>query len=407
MKTKAKTARRFAAWFFGLIALFTLLMTLAYCIPTERIEYRQDLSAYIVAAERDAIWESNPFNVDASRQDYFTDALMLDRVLAQDAQASPLKQAMSMNDYGRYWHGYMAWLRPLLVLFSLWDIRYLYMCAFFLLTGLVMALIGKRLPGVGCALAFLASLVACYIVIIPTSLQYCPVFLVMLSAALVLLLRYDRLDESGLLLLFMVVGMVTNFVDLLTVPLLTLGIPLLLLLEMDMHRRGEERVRMLLRRIVLCSLCWGMGYALCWIAKWCLGSLIVGENVFSSAQDKATQWLGGTDTAPQGWRIDAIVNNVAVFFLPHGKRMAAWLLVPAAAYALCFACFRNPHWRRALALLPVSLYPYVWYAVFSYHSFVHTWFTYRLQAITLLGVLLFLIELVDWKQCAEAIRRRN
>ena len=406
MKTSGKTAMRFARTALGLIALFTLLLTLVYCIPAKWVESRQALSIEMVGEESEWAEEGNLYRVISARQDYYTDTVMLERVLAEDEQLSPLGAAMSMNGYGRYWHGYMVLLRPLLLLFSLQEIRYILMWAFFLLTGAAVVQIERKLPGGACAFAFLASLVACYIVIIPTSLQYSWVFLVLLTASLLLLLHCDRMDESGAALLFMAVGMVTNFVDLLTVPLLTLGIPLLLLLELDMHRRGEERVRVLLRRAVCCTFAWCVGFGLCWIAKWCIGSIVLGENVFSSAQDRASMWLG-IDVAEGNWRLATLVNNFITFFLPHGRRMLVWLLAPAAAYAVCLARFRHPHWRRALVLLPVCAYPYIWYAVFSYHSFCHTWFTYRTQAMTLMGALLFLAELVDWKRCREAFAARR
>lgn len=65
------------------------------------------------------------------------------------------------------------------------------------------------------------------------------------------------------------------------------------------------------------------------------------------------------------------------------------LLLVAAALFACIAFVRR---RRllvvplvpVLALLALSLVPYVWYLAVSNHSWVHYWFTWRNQAVTVL-----------------------
>ena len=398
---KGGLALRYAAWFFGMIALFTVSMTLAYCIPQEALAFKQETSVDILDMEHGAF--GNFFGVDPGRLDNQTDSLMIDQVLPADSSMSPLEAAMSVNDYSRYWHGYMVFLRPLLIKLNLWQIRYVNMFAFFLLTGGVFLMIDRKLSG-GYAFAFLASLIACYIVIVPMSLQYNSVFLVLLCAMLFLLLRYERMTPEGAPLFFMVVGMITNFLDFLTAPLLTLGMPLLLLLELDMHRQERTTLAFLLKRLVLCSVAWGAGYALCWVSKWIIGSLVLGESVFDSAGDHAAGWLA--NNWGQYGRLYACQYNFWFFFLIHGKRVYLPLIIPAVAYAICLFRFPAKNVKNACILLPVCLYPYLWYMVMTNHSLFHTWFTNRLQAMTLFGALMFMIELVDWKRCKEALGRR-
>ena len=402
MKKNAHPMLRYAAWFLALIALFTLAMTLVYCIPTNWIAYRHETSSYILDMEEEkGVWFGNFFGVEAGRLDNTTDSLMIDELMQVEPGQSALEAAMSVGGYSRYWHGYHVFLRPLSVFFDYWQIRYINMFAFFLLVGAVMLMISKKLRGEGRAIAFLASLIACYIVVVPVSLQYHSVFLIFLSASFVLLARYEQLTKRSIPLFFMVVGMVTNFLDFLTAPLLTLGMPLLLLLELDMHSRDRVTVVLLLRRIIVCSIAWWMGYALCWVSKWCIGSLVLGESVFLSAEGAATMWLGNA------WgtygRLIACAKNFEYFFLAHGKRVYFPLIIPAVAYAICALRFPNKDWKRALVLLPIGLYPYVWYVTLANHSLFHTWFTNRLQAMTLFAVLLFLIELVDWQRLKDAM----
>lgn len=406
MRRYGRVALRYAVWFFGMIAVFTAAMTLVYCIPQEKIAYKQETSAYILdMEEQGGVWFGNFFGVDSGRLDNTTDSLMMDSVLL-DEGLPPLERAMSIGGYSRYWHGYQVFLRPLLTFLTYWQIRYVNMFAFFLLLCAVLLAMQRVLGGVT-AMAFMASLVACYIVIVPMSLQYHSVFLVLLTASLVLLC-VGRMSTCGAPLFFMVVGMVTNFVDLLTAPLLTLGIPLLLLLEMDLHDEKQMSIVSLILRLIFCSLAWGAGYALCWISKWCIGSVVLGESVFSGAGDHALMWIGN-NWGKYG-RLIACAQNFKAFFLAHGKRVFFPLILPAVAYLYCLARFRSRRAGRAWVLLIVCLYPYVWYPVLANHSLFHTWFTNRLQAITLFGVLLFLIEWVDWNEVLRAFdtgRRRG
>jgi len=38
-------------------------------------------------------------------------------------------------------------------------------------------------------------------------------------------------------------------------------------------------------------------------------------------------------------------------------------------------------------LLVISIYPIIWYVVLTNHSNIHSWFTYRICAITLLSII--------------------
>jgi len=394
MTVLRRRAWRYVVCFAALIGLFAAAMTTAYCIPYEKIEYRQDASAYALRAEGEDLWFGNFFGVDASRLDNTTDSLMIDGVLIEDTSMSALEAAMSVNDYPRYWHGYMAVLRPLMVFFSYYQIRYINMFAFFLLLGAVFLQLYKRL-GTLRAFSFLFSMIMCYIVVIPVSLQYVSVFLIMLCAMLAILIGYERISDMPLL--FMAIGMITNFFDFLTVPVMTLGMPLLICLALDM----KEQPSKLVRRWFFCSLAWGLGYALCWVSKWVIGSLVLSENVFASAAGKATQW---TQDGWGGGRIQAVIKNFQYFFLAQGKK--AFVPVFLLLIVWLAAALRYPARRRWMVCiyLPVCLYPYVWYLAMTNHSIFHTWFTNRSQAMTVFGLSLALYDLVDWQKLKQAVR---
>lgn len=384
----------------AVLAAFVLLMTLAHCIPNSMVAYHQETSKTILSMESEWIWFGNFFGVDAGRLDNTTDNIMVDGVIIQDDGMSPLQAAMSVNGYSRYWHGYLVFLRPLMIWLNYWQIRYVNMFVFFLLVCAVFRLIGKRV-GAGGAYSFAVALIACYIVIIPVSMQYISVFLVMLCSMAYMLIRYERMDMP---LFFMIVGMVTNFVDFLTAPILTLGMPLLLCLYMDIRCEEERPWRWYLGRIFTCSLLWGIGYGLCWASKWLIGTMVLGESVFESAAGHASYWT------QNNWGNDRIIaaeQNFAYFFLAQGKRVFFPFVPVILGGIVCAACFRSDKWKRAFCLVPVCTYPYVWYMVLANHSLYHTWFTNRAQAITLFGGCLFLCALTDGRKLRDWLQKRK
>ena len=49
------------------------------------------------------------------------------------------------------------------------------------------------------------------------------------------------------------------------------------------------------------------------------------------------------------------------------------------------------------AMLTIALFPYIWYFVFSNHSQLHYFYTYRIQAITLFAVFAAFGNAIQWK----------
>lgn len=385
-------AKRYIALFFGLIACFTLLMTLVYMIPQERVAYRQDISAYILSEEGEWRWLGNLFGTQAGRLDNTTDSLMMREVLVEDGSLNAFQAAMSVNGYARYWHGYMVLLRPMLLLYDYYQIRYINMFAFFLLLGLTLRQMDRRMGAVAAG-AFLFSLIACYLTVIPMSMQYSPAFYVMLFAVLALVSRSEPFRDEELPLLFMTVGMVVCFLDLLTVPLLTLGMPLLCWIFLDLRARPERSVWARMRLMLACCVAWTLGYGLCWASKWVIASLTLGENVLADAVNSILFRTGndGGDIS----RAQTLSTNLSHFFNAYGLRVSLLTGLPVLLLALCALCFPADRRGRALQYLPVMAMPLVWYMVLNNHSSVHFWFTNRLMAISLFGLLLMLDEAAD------------
>ena len=396
-------AKRYIARFLGLIVCFTLLMTLVYTIPQDQVSYRQDISAYILSEEGEWRWLGNLFGTQAGRLDNTTDSLMMSEVLVEDGSLNAFEAAMSVNGYARYWHGYMVLLRPMLLLYDYYQIRYINMFAFFLLLGVTLRQMDRRMGAVAAG-AFLFSLIACYLTVIPMSMQYSPAFYVMLFAVLAMVSHSSPMRDAELPLLFMTVGMVVCFLDLLTVPLLTLGMPLLCWIHLDLRARPERDVRVRMKLMLSCCVAWTLGYGLCWACKWVMASLALGENVVADAIDSILFRTGsdGGDIS----RVQTLGTNLSHFFNAYGLRVSLLTGLPVLLLALCALCFPAKGRARALQYLPVMTMPLVWYAVLNNHSSVHFWFTNRLLAILLFGLLLMLDEAADVRRARAWFENR-
>ena len=387
---------RYVVVFLCVMACLTLMLTGVFLIPDKFIETHQETSLYILQEMEKNIWFGNFFGRGESRFDQQTDEIMLKNTISDNTSLSALQKAMYLNGYGRYWHGYVLFLRPLMVFFNLWEIRYINMIVFFVLFALVIALIAKCAggkKGLLAAVAFSLSITLCYIVIITSCLQFFSVFLVMLIVSAVIL-GTDRWKDYPMI--FMITGILTNFLDFLTVPLITLGMPILLLM-MKQNEKWKDRPFLEQVRFIFCqSLSWGLGYGMCWVSKWVLsGWILPAELTDSSVSQHAFFWLGDGGAGSRLW---AYRLNIPYYFASQGLKIMLLAMAVPLLLLIAGSIFHLKVKANAFGYLMVAVMPYLWYLVLNGHAFYHAWFTYRLQAVTLFGISLFLLERIDFER---------
>ncbi len=174
--------------------------------------------------------------------------------------------------YPRYWHGYLALLKPQLLVMDYYSILMLNgMALLCLLIAFVVLLfrhdLGRFSP------AFVLAFLLGSPVTVSLNMQYYSCAYITLLALIALLVLYERvksMDKGMFGSIFLLVGMVTNYVDFLTYPIMTLGMPLALLavLQRDSNRS--------LGSYVANALWWLVGYGGMWAAKWGLSALVLG-----------------------------------------------------------------------------------------------------------------------------------
>lgn len=288
------------------------------------------------------------------------------------------KKPLSVSSYSRYWHGYLVVLKPLLMVMGYLGIRSMNRILQPLLVLAVAVVLWRKrgfLP--------LVPLAAAYLFLRPESvafsMQFSTVFYPAMAALLVMAWFYDWLSqENRFLYLFLLLGIVTNYLDFLTYPIASLGIPMGMRLCLSQKTRCRDQVK----QVVLCSICWGFGYFGMWIGKWIMGSLLLDQNIIADALNQA-QFRSSTEVgAGTVSRRLVILRNL---YTGTGGRL--WLVGLFLAAVLAVALWQaRGNWKklvlRAVPFLLVALMPFVWYGVLCNHSFVHHWFTYRALAVS-------------------------
>jgi len=376
-----------------------LLMTCVYILPTGRMLTQADRSLPIFENEGTSFcWAPEE---KSARLDGFTDAIMLQTaVYAQDENpmkaamrndrmefsegkldpAGSLKQYVYGNrsgyvvDYARYWHGYLLFLKPLLLFFSLSDIRMMNAALQLILAAGVL-LLAFRKRGLRLALPMGLALLVLNPVSTALSMQFSSVYYLTLLGLLIMLLT-ESWDRSWGYLVFLFLGIGTAFFDFLTYPACAVGTCLALQALMS---RADGKTRLL--KTAGSGAAWAFGYGGMWSGKWLAASLITGNSVMRDAVEQAQYRSGGEVTAAEGGvsatfgtvlgrNLGVLANPAAAVIVLALLGLLVWLLVTKRCR---FALER----ASLLSLAIAFAVPFVWYFLLRNHSLVHCWMTYR------------------------------
>lgn len=429
---------KFGLVFLVLILVYNLLLFLSSLIPSQYLETKARESSETFLKQRNTFYVLDFYYVI---NDNYTDSLMINESVSIDsanpvysymaarknyktgltieqiaAPTGELKSITSRPDgvydttlelseflagkvttsieYARYWHGYLVALRPLLVFFNVTQIRIILLIVLIALLIPFTLLIKKRF-GLLTAFIFAFSLFTIDYLFVSFSLQGAPLFIVMMISSIILLLRLDKIKNFYLYLF--VVASISNFVDYLTVPLVTLGVPLLIYLLHLQKTDSEKTNKEFLKVIFLSCISWGFGYGLTWISKWIIYDIIFHKHCLTTALNQILYRSTGT---PQIY--SKKFSAVIIQFLLSNIMYVGIFCIQIIAYTVFRFVLKgtrsislntnqiSPRAKKGIPYLLVSLLPLLWYFVVQNHSSIHIYFTYRHMLIFVLGILLFL-----------------
>ncbi len=389
--------------FVGFIALVAV-----YFLPVEPMHKNLQSAIDLYQRERDyPRWAGD--HAYSSQFDNFTDSVML-RTAIFPITGSIIRSAMMnpyyiikgkisptqmlveqlKNDkknksyfytYGRYWHGYLVLLKPALRVGSISTIRLVNSVLQLSIAFLCCLLFFQKLGAAYCV-AFISFYFILNPITIAMQFHFSTMYYLSTAFSLVTLTN-DRVLSERRYLLFCLAGIMTAFFDLLSTPLLSLGIPLIIILVRQDRQKELLTYSKALWLVAESSFFWGFGYFFMWVSKWILGSCLTHSDIISNALKSAKYRTSPAWGTRLFTRFEAIKSNCNVLF--REPIIYIWLLflIISVIYMLAHRCFvRTDKYPLVLSLLIITTFPFLWYCVLPNHSYIHPFFTFRNLSIT-------------------------
>lgn len=369
------------------VLLGAILITLVYCIPVNQTNAQKSIDSL----EGEG-WYPSATQLKSSLDTYFhsylpgvldgaTDGLMLEKATRQ-IEGNPLWEAMNMEGYTYYWHGYVVILRVLLLFMDYEQFRFLNCILQLMMMFFVAHFIWEK-KGQRYALALLTS----YFLMMPMamflSLQFSWIFYIAMALSLLICYRHTWFTEKRIPYIFVIAGMLTSFLDLLTYPLYTWAFPLLLLILLS--EDGQKALNYV-KTVVVSGLGWILGYAGMWFGKWALAGWIVHRNVIQEAWKEVLFRSGSEESLNLIARLEALYDNWKHYEYPlYTALLAIWLTW--FIYKSLNGKTQIVRQEKNGAYLLITLSSFVWYFVLANHTLGHHFFTYRIWGVAITGIL--------------------
>ncbi len=426
----------------GSALLGTILLVLVFCLPTGRMKEHVAVSAGEMLGQKDRISGSRFFDYIQTNRETYTDAIMVQNAIERIPEKSVYEHAMRMyhndleeafwtpedslkaycagqdaatmylHEYTRYWHGYLVYLKPLLLLFSWKQLS----VAGVLLQLLLMAAaawlsVRKKQPGVAVAMVVGFLFMKPLLVLVSLTMTVC--WVITLASLIFMLMKNDWLREKKLYPeFFLMVGVLTSYFDFLTYPIVTLGFPLcaffLLNGNASAGKGGNFRqsrqaakegipkgvgnggvLKDTVRRVVGYSICWGIGYAGMWAMKWIIADLTLHTGTI---RDAVWSIIGRTEAIGGRPRFNGGFYVIGLNLLEYDHviyPVMAGVIALASLALVVTACRKKGTAAVLTGLVPyliIFCMPFVWIIVVQHHSALHARFTFRILAVAVLAV---------------------
>lgn len=403
MKNKLKDLFPFLLLYLAAMVFFLSFLVTSAAVPeTQRMHKNLRRSAELLYRE------GNYPLVGHVQLDNYTDALILNLAVCLDAGTSPFTSPFygfnvpgedkveilrklarnpsspaELSDYARYWHGAAAFWRLVLNVLDLHHIRALLGAVMFGMAFLVFALILKRIDG-WTAFCFLLILVFCNYYVFSISLQFTPAMFLALLGTCLMLRKPAAALHSQFLILFGI-GLCCPYIDFLTAPLLSWGIPALVLFTLQ-DRKTDLTLSRAVRISAGTALIWGAGYVLSWGSKFLTAAVLLPgalQDIVAAIRQRASC----PSPRPDYNRLNTLSENFQHLFLNNNR--VVFCLAAAGIILLALTAFILLMRKQAKLRLPtltgyllIALVPVAVTLLNANHSFYHCWFTYRNLAVT-------------------------
>lgn len=400
-----------------------LLLCLVYMLPTEPMKERVKYAYDLFMDERVSHDWANA--VEFTRLDGYTDMIMYGTAI-YDGEEGVLTEAllnrrmdkrgeerMDLADYisgqpgtyepqsyERYWHGYLIWLKPLLLVMHPRNIRVFNMILQIFVLAYFLQLLAVKFNR-NYFIPFIAGIIIINPVSTAMCLQYSSIYYISLIA-MILALKSPQLlqKKTGFSLFFLGIGICVAYFDFLTYPPVALCLPLFVYLCLRSSDENTDYEQTKVASVFRAGIYWSVGYVGMWGFKWVL-PLLVGVNQFAELFYE----IGFRTDLGSNSLVGLLIEKISVIaikpFIFFFMFVIAYMFITAIrSIKKGKICFVAPD--LLISYILVGLIPFGWYFGARQHS-SHT-FAYRDIVGTIMSIL-FIIEeftLVNQRKCGRA-----
>ena len=222
------------------------------------------------------------------------------------------------------------------------------------------------------------------------TLQGAPVFLIAMISSIII--AFKKGNIKNIYPMFFIIGAIACFVDLLTNPVVTLGLPLIVYF-LCLQKQRNLTIKETIKTIALISINWGIGYLFIWFTKWAIVDIIYHRDLIKIAigqiffRTRVNEVTFGQTLNSNLRPIKEIITIVAFisFIIAIAMLIANAKQIKNAPDII----------RNILPYVITLMIPFVWYFVVREHSAEHSFFTYRNMMITFCSMPIIALKIAE------------
>jgi len=417
-----------------MIIVFVGLKMLAYCVPDATVKNNIKKSEEYLQTEGlyPSAYADARYNLYSQQLDNYTDSIFLNVIYnmrSSDILESVLcdyrgssggteldnlhsvvnANEYSLGSYGRQWFGSVSFLRVLLLIFTLPQIRILSQYCMYILFGLTILLVSKKID-FKIAILFLVNMSFVSLDVVAASVNLAGAFYCLLLGIIMVCLLRNKVSDY---LVIYTVGGITAYFDLFSIPFVTVLVAIFILYA-DYKEKKINNFKTGFFKTMVLAIFWLSGYFVLWMGKWFLASMAGKRNYFSDAIMEIRKQ--SVDITSIDWGPDTTVGYIAesiklcfenMFPINYlkmaclngaGKWVWCGVIILLLILIWLFVKYHKSFdqlWFSGMMIL-VAFFPYLCYLVMHTHAFIHFWMWFRIQIISWMALGLAYLEALDF-----------
>lgn len=323
-------------------------------------------------------------------------------------EISDNKEMQSNSTRSHYWMGFRIYIRILLSFFNLSQIRNLIFWIYSLLF-ITSIFIFKKHIGTTIAFLYAISILFANPTVVAASAQFSCTYIIMFLG--ILLVSFFYMKKFSYNFLFLLLGQLTQFFDFYTTPIITWGMPLILVLFLEKRQAQKKSNQPFFSyyiKITLKSLSiWLCAYLSMWVIKLFLVTLFSQSNGFSIFQS-VLYYIGAAQRKNVTYYYsikEAISKPLRSFFSGPQQYFFTIIIlffISSIFYTL-IKSFKNKGFiapeKKTLfgVLFFITIIPIIWFAIAKQATATHFWFQSRSLSLSVFSILNMIFLLMPQK----------